>query len=134
METASLQLPKDLIEAAIKDNVQKALAESFADNKLFVGQIVSSVINQKVDANLKPSSYSTSKPMIEQTLSNALTNTVAEILTEEVSAYKAQLKQTLMAELKKKNSPLIKNLVNSMAEGMLNATSTKWRFSVNIGD
>lgn len=132
MEKASLQLPKDLIEAAIDGRIQQALSETFADNKQIIRGIVSSVLNEKVDENLKPCRYSSSKPLLEQTLSKALREMVAEVLNKNVRLYEKEVEATILRELKKKNSPMIKDLVRAMSKGMAGAVESKYRFSVTV--
>ena len=134
METASLQLPKDLIEAAIESRIQQALSETFADNKQVIGSIVSSVINAKVDENLQPSRYSDAKPLIETTLNKALRELVAEVLNKNIRLYEKEVEAAIMGELKKKNSPMIKDLVRAMGKGMAGAVDSKYRFSVTVSD
>lgn len=134
MEDATLKLPKDLIEAAIEKQVSIAMVEAFDDKGQIINSAVSKVLWAKVDSEGKSSRYhqSSDKPFIQWALTDALRKTVVKTINEEIKRYEQTIKDHIKKELSKKNSPLLKQLVEGMGKGIVNALQSKWSFNLSI--
>jgi len=132
LETASLQLPKDLIEAAINQQLNVAMAAAFVDKDRVIRDCVTRVLNQKVNEKLEPSSYSYDKPFVEVALGQALRRAVTESLKEQIELYKESIKEQLASELGKKNSPVVKKLAAAMVDGFTKAATESFRLTIAV--
>ena len=131
METATVQLPKDLIEAAIRSEVSTALVKAFGEHKVIIDRIVSSVLTQKVDREGKKScGYNSDIEFVQWAAEDCLRKVVTEIMTAELVRYKTTIKENIIQQLSKKNSPLLKQLIESMTTGIITASESKWRINV----
>lgn len=132
METATLQLPKDLIEAAIQTNVAKAMSEAMGGYPALMSQAVERVLNQKVDSDGKPSSYSSSITFIQWAVNNSLRKAVQDALAQEVTKYEGEVRRQIADQLARKNSPIVKQLVENMTKGLIEAATNKYRLTVTV--
>jgi len=132
--SATLQLPKDLIESAIQQHVTLALANSLGDGSRILEQVVKRTLEQKVDSEGKPERYSSqgNATYIQWLVNDALRKAVHAAVIEELSKYQDRIREALAANLKQKNSPLLKQLVEAMTTGMIKASTDKWRLTVNV--
>lgn len=135
METATLQLPKDLIEAAIKQNVTAALVAALGDKSRILTEAVSQVLTMKVDSEGKPGrGYGHDVEFIQWAVRDTMQAAIRQTLNEEIAKYKDTIRDHIAAQLSRKNSPLLKQLADSMAGAMVNAASDKWRLSVSFDE
>jgi hypothetical protein len=132
-ENATLQLPKDLIEAVINQEVQKSIALALSDKRVFV-DAVAKVLTTKVDYQGNPDNGYRSTPFIEFAVEKAIQSAVKTALNDEITNYKDQIKQMIAADLKKKNSPMLKSLVDVMTKGIIDASSCSYRLTINMAE
>lgn len=132
---ATFNLPRDLIEGALREHVTSALGRAFDDNgSRIVTSIIDKVVNVEVDRNGKPAKYRSEVVgnWIDIIVKNIVQDEVKQIITEEVGKLKPLIREMLLKELHKKNSPLIKKLVQAMTDGMVEASTRKWGIVVDI--
>ena len=136
METASLQLPKDMIEAAIQREISLSIAKSLGDSSRILDEVVKRVLTQKVDSYGKPSSYSSNPEFISWAVDEALREAVKKSLREEIGKYGEIIKKNIADRLAKKNSPLLKQLVEGMTKGIVSALEDGkgWQLKVIYGE
>ena len=130
-QNATLQLPKDLINAVISAEIQKSIAQALSDQRIFVSA-VSSVLNQRVDEHGRPCTYSSAIPYVQFAVTKALQEAVKDVIGSEVSQYKELLKSMLATELGKKNSPMLKHFVEAMAAGFVETTKNSYKINVSV--
>lgn len=129
-ENATLQLPKDLIEAVINQEIQKSIALALSDKQVFI-QAVTSVLTSKVDGDGKYTNDSwRSRPYIEHAVDTAIKQAVKDVIATEIVSFKEQIKTLIAADLKRKNSPLLQNLVDVMTKGIVDASASSYRLEV----
>ena len=129
-ETAYLQLPKEMIEAAIQREVSLSMCRALGDSSAILDSAVKAVLTQKVDSDGKRSGYGNGIEYIQWAMEVALKKAISEALTLEIGKYKETIKQNIAEQLKKKNSPLLSRLVDSMSTGIVGALENKWQLTV----
>jgi len=133
METATLQLPKDLIEAAINQHVQVAIAQAMGGRANILEQAVKQVLTAKVDSEGKPSrGYGNDIEFIQWAVRDTLQKAVKETLNAEIVNHKEAIRKAIVELLSRKNSPLIKQMAEVMTAGMVDIASSQWRLTVNL--
>jgi len=117
----SLTIPRDIIEPIIQSHVAAAITEALGLKKQLLSEIATRIINECVDSNGKPSSYSYDKGRrwIDWATQDAFRKAMQSAIEEQVELHKETLKKALVAELKKVNSPLVKAMVEGMVTGAL---------------
>jgi len=130
--SATLQLPKDLIESAIQQHVAIAMSSILGDGSKVLERAVQQVLNEKVDDSGKRASYSreTCLTYIQWVVNVALREAVKKAVNEEVGKYADQIRSAMAKDLASKNSPMLKQLVESMTKGIINAASDRWSLTV----
>lgn len=131
---ASLQIPKEMIESAIRTHVAAAIADAFGEKNAILNMAVGRVINQRVDSEGKPSTYSrdSDRPWIEWAIGETVRESVKSVLSEELAKQQDRIRAEISAQLQKKNSPLLKMLVESMANSITEIAGNRYRMTVNV--
>lgn len=117
----SLTIPKDLIEPIIKTHMQAALAEALGDKSKLLEKMAVQVLNAKVDYKGNVPRYSSDEAgtFIDIVLKNELQDVVRAVLREELDKHKERVRAALVAELQKKNSPIVKAMVEGLLTGVI---------------
>ncbi|MGE4243667.1 hypothetical protein [Ramlibacter sp.] len=135
MEGATLQLPKDLVEAAINQHVQIAITQALGGQQKLLAQAVHQVLTQKVDSDGKPGrGYGSDREFITWAVDESLRAAVKRVISEELVKYEDVLRQQISDQLSRKNSPLIKQLAEGVVKGAIDATKNQYSFHVEIKD
>lgn len=132
MDGASLTLPKDLIEGAIKQHVALAVSSALDGNRTLVTGLINAILTQKVDDAGKPGTYSSNKPFLEWAVASAIRAAVQQAVTEEVGKRNAEIREHIAAQLKNSRSPLFRNFVDAMADGITKAAANKYQLTVKV--
>ena len=131
-DTATIQLPKDLIEAAIEKEVSLAMAKALGGHEQIIQTAITRVLAQKVDNNGNPSTYSSNPTFIKWAMDAAIRNAVSTALTTQIAKYQSEIEKHLATELSKKNSPLLKQLAISFSKSIIEVSENKYRLSVTV--
>lgn len=132
METSTLQLPKELIEGIVQTQVSAAVSAALVDKDSLLRVAVTKVLTQKVDQNGKPSSYSSATQYVDWLMNDMLKKVVQRTLEAEFSKHEKLIKEQIASQLSKKNSPLLKQLVNGLTTGVINASKQSYNLTVNV--
>ena len=134
VETATLQLPKDLIDGAVKHHVALAISEALGTQSHILETAVQQVLNQHVNSDGKISSYSSENKysFISVMVNITLRNAVIEALNEEMVKHKAAIKKALASELSKSKSKFTQHLIETMASSVVEAAASKYRLTVSL--
>lgn len=116
-----MTIPKDIIEPIVKAHIQAALAEALGDKSHLLEQMATQVLSAKVDYKGNPPRYSSDEAgtFIEVTLANELREAVRSVLREELGKHKERMRAAIVAELEKKNSPIVKAMVEGLLTGVV---------------
>jgi hypothetical protein len=63
---------------------------------------------------------------------DALRKAVQAALAEEVVKYQDEVRRQIVEQLSKKNSPIVKQLVENMTKGLIEAATSKYHLSVKV--
>lgn len=130
----TFQIPRDVIEPIIQSHVSAAVVAALGDNKLVLESAISQVLNSKVDSSGKPSTYGYSSDVayVQWLCQNAIKGAVQKVMTEEVGKHSEVIRQCLVKELKKSNSPLVKQLVEGFVKTITDETTLKYRLNITV--
>lgn len=133
-ETASVNIPKDMIEPVIKAHIQAAIVSALGDGRALIEAAVQRILTEKVDENGKPSSYSNARPLADFLLRQCIQTAAKEVILEELPKHKEAIRASIKANLARRNSPLIKQFVNGMVGALTNADRLKYRIQVDFNE
>lgn len=134
MSNATLQVPTDIINPIVQAEITKRIIEAMGNSGELLSQAIASVLYAKVDGEGKVSGYRDNLSWLDWALGMALRKAAKEAIEEVMTSHKETIKKAFVAELLKKNSPLLRQL----AEGMINAASNpevlKYRINISYDE
>lgn len=134
METSTLQLPKELIEGAVKSHIAAAVASALGDKTEIIETAVNAVLSHQVDSkgNFTNRDYDKCGTMIDHIMNSLLKKMIMEVLQEELEKHRKAIKENLANQLRKKNSPILKQFANAMTDGLIQAATNDYRMTIKI--
>lgn len=134
MSNATLNVPTDVIDPIIKAEVTKAIIEAMGNKQQILATAIASILNTKVDGEGKVSGYRDNLTWIDWCIGQKLREAARDAITVVLEQHKETIKQAMIAQLKQKNSPLIKQLVNGIIDAAANPDVLKYRISVTYDE
>lgn len=127
-DIANITLSKDLIEPIVRAQLQASITAALGRTDLLVGQVVQTVMNQKVDSDGKPSSYSSSSPLITWMAEKAIKEAALEAIKEWFADNKDLMKKQLQAAITKNSKNMAEQFVLSMSK----SAETTYRHNIVV--
>jgi len=132
MNQPTLSIPKDIIEPIVQANITAAIAGAMGPSGEVMRAAIASILSTKVDSDGKPSSYSHSshKTWIDWAIGNAIKDAARLAIEEQTESLKESIKQYIASELKKKNSPIVKQIADGMLGAVFDPSNLRYRLTV----
>lgn len=133
-ENPTFQIPRDVIEPILQAHVSAAIAQAFGSQSILIEKFINEVVNRRVKEDGSFPSYSSDKTVgwLDWAVANVIRTVIKAQLTEEIEKHQDEMKQIIVRELKKKNSPLIRQLAEGMVGGFANQETLKYRFELVV--
>mgnify|MGYP002132210345 CR=1 FL=1 len=131
---ATVQIPKDVLEPVIQAEVTKAVVSALGEKSQVLHNAICRLITMPVDSEGKHCTYGNAKPWIEWATGIAIRNAAKAAIEEALAKHQDNLKAALVAEMSKKNSPLIRQLVEGMVGAMAHPDVLRWRLNVTYDE
>lgn len=132
-DAPTFQIPKDVIEPIIQAQVLAAVAGALGAHDRILHMTIEKALLQPVDDSGKPASYR-GEPFIEWLVKGAMRDAVKAAVIEAMEGHKERIRVAVLAEMQKKNSPLVKQLVEGMIAGVFDVSRFAWSVNVQVGD
>jgi hypothetical protein len=132
-EEPTFKIPRDVIEPIIQAQVSAAVVNALADKSRLVEEAVAQVLNCKVGDDGKPSDYR-AIPWVQWVMKDCIKRAAKEAIEQSIAGHGEVIRKCIIAELIKKNSPLLKQLVNALTTGMTNPDNLKWRLDISMSE
>lgn len=130
MSNPTIQIPKDVIEPIIQAEIMRAVMEAMGPKQAVLQNAVASILTMLVDSDGKPSSYN-GRPWIDWVVGQGVRDAAKAAIVEHIAAHGETIKKQLAAELSKKNSPLVQQLINGMVGAITDPEALRWRLNVS---
>lgn len=126
-----LNVDENFISNAVNNAVIAGVAEALSDKDGMINSFVSAVLNQKVDSDGRPSSYSRDKTTlleyeVRKILKNEVHESIKEVIEERKSEIKAAIKKAFEDEAGQDN------LVASFLESITRSLTSNWSTHVSF--
>ena len=133
-ETASVNIPRDVIQPIVQAHIQAAIVSALGDGSALITAAVKKVLDTKVDPQTgQPSTYSNAKPFIEWIMQDCVMKAAKGVILEELPKHKEAIRASIAREMQKKNSPLLRQFVDGMMGSVASADRLRYRVSVDLG-
>lgn len=131
----TFKIPRDVIQPIIEAKVASALIEALGNQQWLVQNCITKVLDEKVNSNgAKVERYyeDGAPTFLQWALRSCIQVQVKKILEDQVAEHKEVIAKALKAELEKKNSPLVKQLIEGMTTGF--TKSLKFQIDVKAAE
>lgn len=131
-DAPTFQIPRDVIEPIIQAHVASAVVAALGGGTQMIEAAVARVMNETVDGDGRPttSGYQTS-PWILHTMRKMLREAIVAAVTEEMPKHKDAIRKLIERDLRKANSPLLRQFVEGMAAAVVSPDTLKYRLHVS---
>jgi hypothetical protein len=130
MSDPTFQIPKEIINPIIQAHVNEAVIKALDGPQQIVTRAIANVLMTKVDSNGKHSTYGDARPWIDWVIGDCIQKAARGAVEEFLTENKDKIKAELVAQLSKKNSPLVKQMVEGMVNGMCSESNLRWNLNV----
>ncbi len=130
MNQPTLSIPKDIIEPIVQANITAAVAGAMGPSGEILRQAIASILTMKVDSEGRPSTYSNTKTWIDWAIGEAIKQAAKTAIEEQTAALQGSIKEYIAAELKKKNSPVVKQIADGMLGAVFEPSNLRYRLTV----
>ncbi len=134
MDNPTLQIPRDIIEPLIQAQINSAIAAAMGGSENLMTRAVQTVLSTKVNSEGKIDGYSShnQKMWIDWAVGDALRRAAQKAIELAVEEQHEAMKKEMIRQLSQKNSPLIKRLVQGLADNMFSQNNLKYRLTVDL--
>lgn len=130
-ENPTFQIPTDVIQPIIKAHVLTAVTGALSNHSVILNEIVSRILSQQVGDDGKPCSYR-GQQFIDYLVSTALREGVKAAVTEAIASHQETIRAAVLKELSKRNSPLVKQLVDGMVRGTFDPSRLRYALHLKL--
>lgn len=133
MSAPTFQIPQDVIQPIILANITAAIAQALGGSANVLEKAISTILSTQVDGEGKPSSYShhSHRSWLDWAVGDAIRKAARAAIEEQIATLQVALKEQMVAQLTKKNSPLIKQIAEGLAAGAFSPEAIKWRLTIS---
>jgi hypothetical protein len=130
-ESPTFQIPRDVIEPIIQAHVASAVIAALGSGNQMIEAAVARILNEKVDSEGRSTSSDyQSTTWIIHVMRKQLREAIAATVAEEMPKHKEAIRRLIARELKKDNSPMLKQFVDGMTAAIVSPDTLKYRFTV----
>lgn len=130
MGQPTLSIPKDLIDPIIHAQITAAVAQAMGPSAHVMQQAIASILSTQVDNEGKPSAYGRGQSWLDWAVADSIRKAAKAAIEESVAGLSEAMRKQFIAELGKKNSPMVKQLVDGMVSGVFKPESLRYRLTV----
>ncbi|RZZ85656.1 hypothetical protein [Pseudoxanthomonas winnipegensis] len=130
MNQPTLSIPKDIIEPIVQANIAAAVAGAMGPSGEILRQAVASILTMRVDHEGKPSTYGNNRTWIDWAIGDAIKKAARAAIEEQTANLQESIKAYIAAELKKKNSPIVKQIADGMLGAVFEPSNLRYKLTV----
>ncbi len=135
METISLQISKEIVNPIVETKIKEAILAALGGSDLIVKKVIDEVLNRKVDASGKISTYSHDNKYswLDAVVTDQIKKAVEEELKAIIKESSSRIKDELIKQLqtKKGSSKAAEALLSAMNGTFGNSWSSKFNIEFN---
>jgi len=134
MDTVDIKISEDLIKGIIETKVQAAITQALSSEASVVEQVVAAALECKVDEKGKRSRYDSDNKFtyLDSLCRKMIRNAAESAVQEWAHSQQKLLTDTFLKQLQTKKTA--NALVKTCVDGLSDAASQSWRFSVDVKD
>ena len=130
MTNPTLQIPSDVINPIIEAQISAAIAQALGQPGALIEKAIRTILATKVNSNGEVSSYGANQTWFDWAVANQIKKAAQAAIEANVAALGDAMKKQFIVELSKKNSPMVKQIVDGMVSGVFKPENLKYRLTV----
>ncbi len=132
----NIALPAELVERAVRDKINAAIASQLGDPSVMIQKLVGAALSQKVAASGKVSSsgYDNKHEFLELIMGNFVRDAAKEALVEFLEDNKSKIKDAVKKEVAKSPSKMAKLFMDGITASMTSRFLTKIDINFELKD
>ncbi len=134
MSNPTLTIPQDVINPIIEAKINEAVIAAMGGSQEILTAAITSILNTKVDDAGKASGYRSDIPWITWAVGQSVRKAVSAAIEEAIGKHENLVRECLVKELKKRNSPMVRQLVRAMTDGIIGAANNSYRLTITVDD
>lgn len=131
-ESATMNLPMDLIKPAINAHVASAISTALGSSDKIVEKLIFEVMNRKVDERGNPDNYGRGKPWIEWIAEDMVKQSIVDGLKEAMVARKPEIAELISKSLKDHKSDFHKRIISSAVDGLTESLASRYACTIEF--
>ena len=128
MGDVNLSISKEVVEPIIEAKVNAAVCEALGGSHDIVSDVVTKMLNMKVDDKGKYSSYSSNLTFIQWLCRNAIRDAATAAIKNYINSANDKIVKAVESHLNKKTKSVAVGMVNAF----LQATESEWKLKVDV--
>jgi len=123
----SIALPTELVERAVRDKINAAIASQLGDPEVMIAKLVGAALSQKVNASGKHSSsgYENKFEFLEVVMGGFVRDAAQEALKEFMEENRGKIKEAVKKEVAKSPSKMAKIFMDGVMTSMESRFTSK---------
>jgi len=130
MANPTLQIPSDVINPIIEAQISAAIAQALGQPGALIERAIRTILATKVNSNGEVSSYGANQTWFDWAVASQVKKAAQAAIEANVAALGDAMKKQFITELSKKNSPMVKQIVDGMVSGVFKPENLKYRLTV----
>ena len=120
MTELSMNLPTEIVERAVRDKINAAIAAQLGDPEKLIEKLVANALSQKVNrkGNVSRSSYENTHSFLDVTAGNFIREAAHEALVEFFTENREKIKDAVKHEVVNSSSNFAKVIIDGMETSM----------------
>jgi len=120
MSDLTMKLPTELVERAVRDKINAAIASQLGDPEVLIGKLVANALSMKVNQSgvVGRSSYENTEDYLELISGQFIREAAKEALREFFDENKSKIKECVKKEVAKSPSKMAKVFMDGITAGM----------------
>lgn len=130
MFNLDMQIDENFIKQSVEDIVKAGIVSALGDPSKIIQAAIGKVLDEKVDNNGRPTTYSYGKRYLDYLVETAVAESAKEVVKEEIDNHREKIKETLVRRLR--NGKWLDAYAESLLTQTSEAISSQWRTHVEV--
>lgn len=133
MSELNLQLPTEIVERAVRDKINAAIAAQLGNPEEMIQKLVEAALSQQVDSTGKRSrsSYDNKFEFLDVIMGNFVRDAAKEALNEYLEENRVKIKESVKKEIAKSPSKFAKVFMDGLTDSMKSSYSSRVEITFN---
>lgn len=128
----SFEISKEIVTPIVESKIKGAILEMLGNKEVVIDRLLSQILDQKVDASGKPSSYSSDskRTYLDFIFTQQIESAIKEELTKQLLECSGLIKESLIKKLQSKKG--VDSVAAAMMDAMNSTFESSWKSKIIV--